>query len=832
MANQLAILEHATEIVEALSQHRVVIVEGPTGCGKTTQIPRILLRAGFMGGLIGVTQPRRIAAVSVAWRIAGEVGCEIGQEVGYAIRFDDKTSEDTMVKVMTDGILLQEARTDPDFSAYEVIMVDEAHERSLNIDLTLGLLHRALRRRDDLKVVISSATIEPIRFQRFFESAVGRVPLVSVSSRTHPLSFQYDTQVNDPFKLGRRVAELAYDVHRSASEGHILAFMTGEAMIKDCEQGLYELGIGQDAWVLPLYGRLTREEQERVFDDPGGKRKIVLATNIAETSITIPGVNVVIDTGLAKIPRFDGRTGVTSLQAEPISQASTQQRAGRAGRTGPGLVIRLYSERSSKQRPLFSDEEILRLDLIDVVLRLIDIGVRDVENFPLPTAPPAAKIRQALQTLRLFGAIDERNELTEIGSAMVPFPLSPRQSRMVVEAALNYPKVLNEVIVVAAFLSSRPPHIYPSGEELRARRVHDRLKRRGGDSETLVHLFKRYQKVKDPASFCKRYYLDPQIMAFLERVTLQLTEIAKQQGFEAQDGGQPEELVRAVAAAFPDRLLKRSGHTWNTLDGTKVALHPSSALFGSRPKLIVAAELVRSSRVFARHASVFRLEWVQDINPEALASWYPKKRKHAKEKPLVAPRRLSLRGHELKVRVHKDKVMVSIPKAIVPELMSISLYELPTEATRWRARIVDGRDRYLGEHSLAATLAMLPFIPLPEEDAPLCQVTDGVLLDITRNLHTIERHLEQLLLPMRSSHKKRPGWLMLVTNGADGFWYEITPSFIEALEATAEALETLEEEAALDKGDQGYLKIQALSERFAHQRDQVRKAIRAARKLA
>ncbi len=453
----LPIYEFESQILDAVRHHRVVVIEGPTGCGKTTQLPRMLLRSGLSMACIGITQPRRIAAVSVARRIAAEAGVELGREVGYAIRFEDQTSDATILKLMTDGILLQEARTDPLFSAYDIVIVDEAHERSLNIDLTLGLLNRALQLRDDLKVIISSATLQPERFQAFFANIEARVPLLSVTARTFPVEIQYNPpKVSGDMGLADALADHVARIHRSGDPGHILAFLSGEGMIKASNDAIINRLPGRtDLMVLTLFGRMTRQEQDQVFDEFPGKRKVILSTNIAETSITIPDVRFVIDCGLAKIPRFKPGLGWTSLREEPISRASVEQRAGRAGRTAPGRVIRLYPENGLKGRPDFTDEEILRLDLSEVMLRLIDLGITDIESFHFPTRPSDSKILGALQVLRELGAIDLNRQLTDAGKHMVKYPLTPRLSRMVVAALLSHPAVLDETLILASTLSAR-----------------------------------------------------------------------------------------------------------------------------------------------------------------------------------------------------------------------------------------------------------------------------------------------------------------------------------------------------------------------------------------
>lgn len=616
---QLPIYKHQNEINEALASHQVIVVQGPTGCGKTTQLPRILLRNPMITGRIGLTQPRRIAAVSVSMRIAQEIGCELGGEVGYAIRFDDKTSEDTIVKVMTDGILLQESRMDPLYEQYQVIIIDEAHERSLNIDLAMGLLKLALEKRPELRVIISSATIRAETFQKYF-SKVGDgsdVPLVSIQARTYPVEIAYrNVEGRDRFEMPEALVDEVKAIHKSGEPGHILCFLPGQGSILLCQELLQkaqatEKGYG-DLWILPLYGQLSREEQERVFEDRTGFRKVVLATNIAETSITIPDVRFVIDSGIAKIPRFNNTTHVTTLREEGVSSASLAQRAGRAGRTAPGKCIRLFSEDKLGERADFTDEEITRLELSEVLLRLIDVGIRDVESFPFPTRPPKQAIGNALEELRRLQAIDDKNGLTKIGQKMVVFPLSPRLARVVVEAGMKYPASLHEVIVAVSWLSVKSPLLYPPEQEAQARRVHAKLAHPMGDLLTAIGIVRKYEAAEYKKEFCKKNFLDPDTMAFVSKSSKQIEEIAENVGLIAQPDGAENDVIRAFLSAYGDQCLVLKGRSYVTPSDINVVLHPSSSLYEAMPKLIVALEFIQSTRTYAEQASVVRSVWLKE----------------------------------------------------------------------------------------------------------------------------------------------------------------------------------------------------------------------------
>ena len=618
---QLPIYKHQNEINEALANHSVIVVQGPTGCGKTTQLPRILLRNPMITGRIGLTQPRRIAAVSVSMRIAKEIGCELGQEVGYAIRFDDKTSDETIVKVMTDGILLQESRTDHLYNQYQVIIIDEAHERSLNIDLAMGLLKLAIEERPELRVIISSATIRAETFQKYF-SRTGDgsdVPLISIQARTYPVDIEYRNVENrEKDDIPSAVADEVRNIHKSGEPGHILCFLPGQAMITAAQEMIQTMQATQkgfsDLWVLPLYGLLPREEQEKVFDERPNTRKVVLATNIAETSITIPDVRFVIDSGIAKIPRFNNNTHVTTLKEEPISQASMAQRAGRAGRTAPGKCIRLFSEDKRDLRPAFTDEEIIRLELSEVLLRLIDVGIYDVESFPFPTRPPKQAIRDALAELRRLGAIDETNHLTSIGQKMVVFPLSPRLARVVIEAGMKYPASMHDVIIAVAWLSVKSPLQYPPGHEAQARRAHGKLAHAMGDLLTAVNVVHKFVEAEDKKQFCYKNFLEFDTMAFIDKSVEQIEDIAETVGLISQPDGQENDVIKAFLAAYGDQCLVLKGRSYVTPTDINVVLHPSSSLYESMPKLILALEFIQSARIYAEQASALRTSWLKEYD--------------------------------------------------------------------------------------------------------------------------------------------------------------------------------------------------------------------------
>ncbi|TNF27639.1 MAG: ATP-dependent RNA helicase [Deltaproteobacteria bacterium] len=833
----LPIYNHEEEILRALERHRVIVIEGPTGSGKTTQLPKILLANGLSNGIIGVTQPRRIAAVSVAWRIAAELEVPLGAEVGYAIRFDDKTSRATEIKVMTDGILLMEARTDPDFSRYGVIIVDEAHERTLNIDFTLGLLHRALSRRSDLKVVVSSATLQPEIFKRYFSAvAGGEVPVVHIDARPFPVEIRYQPPPSDgPEAMMDAVAREVFAIEKAREPGSVLVFLSGEAMIKGTRELIEMSRLSRDMEVLPLYGKLTREEQELVFEEPKDKRKIVLATNIAETSITVPDVRFVIDSGLAKVPRVNQKTGITTLREEGISRASAEQRAGRAGRTAPGRAVRLYGKRAYLARPEYTDEEILRLELSDVVLRLINLGIRDIEDFPLPTPPPRQALKAALGALHDMGAIDRQRNLTPVGERMMPFPLTPALARMVVEAGDRYPDVVDEVITVGAFLSARPPYLYPQGEEAQARAAQERLAHPLGDALTAVQTFKLYARSKNPEGFCEAHYLDPSIMAFIQKAHGQLCDIARAGGIEVRGGGDPNDVVRAVAVGFANGILRQRGRVYDGPGDMTIAIHPSSSLFGSSARYVVAADIVVSNRAYARFVSMMRTEWVVQANPELASKWgldtrKRKKREEELPQPKGAPQTLILGDVVVPVVVRKGRPLVRVPAEEAPRLHTVSLSSVPEQALRWRALLEHGYFKWGRGSSLAELLCLLPHLPLPEgAPAPIPDVPLGALLESDRNLHTLGRFVDRVLEPGLPHRGRNPGWLTLVSNGETAFWFEVVDDYPDALGTTLHAVRDLMH--ALPLQDPLHPKLEELGERLDARMIEVEHALDAAKRL-
>jgi len=829
-ARTLPIYNHADELLAAVKNHQVVIVEGPTGSGKTTQLPRLLYAHGVTDKMIGVTQPRRIAAVSVAARIAQEEEVVLGEDVGYAIRFDDKTSRATKVKVMTDGILLQEARGDEHFSRYGVLIIDEAHERSLNIDFILGLLHEAVTWRHDLRVIVSSATIRPAEFQAFFGDVCPVVPLVSIDARPYPVDVDYapvDSDYGDD--IAEAAAEEILHIHQSGEDGHVLCFMPGEGMIHKTMDAVLAGRPGPNIKLLPLFGRLERKEQERVFDEFEGKRKVIVSTNIAETSITVDNVRFVVDSGLAKIPRMAVGSNIVALEEEGISKASADQRAGRAGRTAPGRAIRMYSRKSYNHRPDFTDEEILRLELSAVMLRLIDLGISDVEKFPFPTKPGTRKLRAALEKLERLAAIDGRRKLTDIGKRMVPFPLTPPLARMVVEAADRYPDVLDEVLIVGAWMSAKSPWLYPAGEEDEARRAQQAMANSFGDALTAVDTFRKYMRSQDRKAFAKRFYLDRNTMAFIAKAHGQLSDIAKHvlvDNKEIGRGGVPDDIIKCLAAGFADNILRADGRVYTNGSGARVTIHPSSSLFRSPHRYILATEIVVSHRTYGRNCSAIKSAWLPEIAPNLARQWRVRSSRGKRKKdhyvePESVPSEISLGGVDLPVTLRGGQARVELLLEDVATLRDVGLSGVPAHAATFKARIAGAKRQAFAEGlPLGLLMGLLPYMPLPQPDQAVGrEIVEGALLEIERNAHAIERGLDDVLRPSLPQRGKKPGWVMMVANGGGAYWFEVNRRFGDALGQTVHALDDLLE--ALPDDDGMRERVETLQAELTEKLDQV-----------
>ncbi|MER6495773.1 ATP-dependent RNA helicase HrpA [Streptomyces griseorubiginosus] len=656
---QLPVSQKKDEIAAAIRDHQVVIVAGETGSGKTTQIPKICLELGRgVQGMIGHTQPRRIAARTVAERVAEELDTPLGEAVGWKVRFTDQVNQDaTFVKLMTDGILLAEIQTDRELRAYDTIIIDEAHERSLNIDFLLGYLAQLLPRRPDLKVVITSATIDPERFSRHF----GDAPIVEVSGRTYPVEVRYRPLLEEDSEDSDRdqITAICDAVEELQGEGKgdILVFLSGEREIRDTADALVKKNY-RFTEVLPLYARLSHAEQHRVFQPHTGRR-IVLATNVAETSLTVPGIKYVIDPGFARISRYSHRTKVQRLPIEAISQASANQRKGRCGRTSDGICIRLYSEEDFEARPEFTDAEILRTNLASVILQMTAAGLGDIEKFPFIDPPDHRNIRDGVQLLQELGALDPsekdvRKRLTQTGRKLAQLPVDPRLARMVLEADKN--GCVREVMVIAAALSIQDPRERPADKQTQADQQHARFKDETSDFLAYLNLWRyvrEQQKERGSSSFrrmCKQEYLNFLRIREWQDIYTQLRTVAKQMGIHLNEEDAADQSVHVSLLAG---LLSHIGMK-DVKDGNKneylgarnakFAIFPGSSLFKKQPRFVMSAELVETSRLWARVNARIEPEWVEPLAEHLLKRTYSEPHWEKDQAAVMAYEKVTLYG--------------------------------------------------------------------------------------------------------------------------------------------------------------------------------------------
>ena len=554
----LPVVERKAEIAEAISRNQVIVLCGETGSGKTTQLPKVCLELGRgVSGMIGHTQPRRIAARSVATRIAQELDSPLGQAVGFKVRFQDKLSDATYIKLMTDGILLAETQNDRFLDQYDTLIIDEAHERSLNIDFLLGYIKQLLPRRPDLKVIITSATIDPQRFSRHFNDA----PILMVSGRTYPVETRYRPLTShDPdeeaIEMGDAILNAVQEVFREGP-GDILIFLAGERDIRETADILRKANL-PGTEILPLYARLSAEDQMRVFKAHSGRR-IVLSTNVAETSLTVPGIRFVIDPGFARMSRYSSRTKVQRLPIEPISQASADQRKGRCGRIEAGICVRLYSEEDFNSRPQYTEPEILRTNLASVILQMKSLRLGQVQDFPFIEPPDYRAIRDGYQTLHELGAIDENNELTRLGEEMSRLPIDPRISRMVLAAVEE--GVLREVLIIAAALSVQDPRERPMDKQELADQAHAPFRDESSDFLGYLKLWNWYHQTAREVSssklrkLCQENFLSFVRMREWHDIHQQLLALTTEMGLEQRKAPPPPRPM--PANANPSRTHRR-----------------------------------------------------------------------------------------------------------------------------------------------------------------------------------------------------------------------------------------------------------------------------------
>ncbi|RJP86426.1 MAG: ATP-dependent RNA helicase HrpA [Desulfobacteraceae bacterium] len=681
----LPILDRKHDIIEAISRHSVVIVSGETGSGKTTQLPKFCLEAGRgIDGLIGCTQPRRIAAITVAGRIAEELGEPLGRSVGYQIRFQDRTSrEHGYIKLMTDGILLAEAQTDRFLNAYDTLIIDEAHERSLNIDFLLGILRNLIKKRSDLKIIVTSATIDTQKFSKAFDDA----PVIEVSGRMYPVEVRYwkkpetESENGEEQTLTDLAAGAVDTIMGQGQRGDILVFMPTEHDIRETCETL-EGRKYRHTIVLPLYARLSAADQMKVFASHAG-RKIVVATNVAETSITVPGIRYVVDTGVARISNYDPRTRTTTLPISPVSKSSADQRKGRCGRVADGICIRLFSEEDYENRPLFTPPEILRADLSEVILRMMALKLGDIASFPFIDPPPSRQIRDGFDSLVELGAIvsmpRKRKDaplfhLTPRGKRMAAIPLSPRLSRILIEARSR--GCLKTVAVIVSALTVGDPREKPRDAFTRAEAAHARFKDPASDFMTMVNIWtacfgnpdigKSGVRAGELKKFCKAHFMSFKRMREWQDVHEQIFAIFQESEMDAGKDtekeatpspvaptGSPDELFsdgytavhQSILSGFLSNIaVKKEKNIYQAAKGRQAMIFPGSGQFNKAGQWIVAAEMVETSRLFARGVATISVRWLESLGGSLCKYSYSNPRWQRNREAVVADQQVSLFG--------------------------------------------------------------------------------------------------------------------------------------------------------------------------------------------
>jgi ATP-dependent helicase HrpA len=637
---ELPVVEHREEILHALKSHQVIVVVSDTGSGKTTQLPKMVAEAmGPDGGRIGCTQPRRIAAASVSKRVAEELRVPLGGYVGYQVRFEDKTTRDTRIKFMTDGILLAETQGDPLLRQYEVLILDEAHERSLNIDFLLGYLKRLLVKRRDLKLVISSATLDAGSFAAFFESHGHPAPVIQAPGRMFPVAEFFLPPMDDE-DLPQHVARAVEWLGGVEPNGDTLVFLPGEREIRECADVL-EGRRFPGTEVLPLFARLGLADQQRVFN-PGNLRRLILATNVAETSLTIPRISCVIDSGVARVNRWSPGKGVQRLQIEPVSQASARQRKGRCGRVRDGVCLRLYDETDLEDRSEFTDPEIRRSSLAGVILRMKSLGLPEIDDFPFLDPPSPKAISEGYRTLREVDALDRDKNLTEYGHRMARLPVDPRLGRMLIEAEKEH--CIAEMLPIIAALESNDPRERPAEKTREADAAHARWKDGESDFIGILRMWndvgrfregRRGWKRNALRKYCAGAFLNARRVIEWANVADELEELLDREWKKtwAKDGGRKDSSVfpytaihRCLLAGVPRQfgLWDRESKSYRSASGGFFAVFPGSALFGlpKRWEWVVAMELVETSRLWARRVARIDPEWVEQVAPHLCRSRY------------------------------------------------------------------------------------------------------------------------------------------------------------------------------------------------------------------
>lgn len=832
----LPVYAQKQKILDCLESNQVVIVESPTGSGKTTQIPVILYEAGYAtNGIIGVTQPRRIAALSVSEFISKQMDTPYPGLVGYKMRFEDVTSKDTRIKIMTDGILLQEMKLDPWLSKYSVLMIDEAHERSLNIDFVLGLVKRVLQERKDFHVIVSSATMNTQVFSEYF----GGAPIVSIDTVTYPVSLIYDpikggstttTEAGCDQILSKICNTIDRVLDNDEDDGGILVFLPGEKIIKDCVDRLYHAPFSRKLHILPLYGRLPKEQQELVFDPaPEGKRKVVISTNIAETSVTISDITTVIDSGLCKLNFYSPRTFTSSLIESTVSKASCNQRKGRAGRTHEGTCYRLYSRQDFESRPLYTTEEIYRTDLSEVVLQMADLGITDFYGFDFISNPGKEGIIGAVETLKMLGALEDDNYLSSIGKMMCRFPLEPRISRIIVEAIMRFPDVLDKTLIAASFLSANSPFVLPLNEEMEARKAHHRFRDMTGDFGTYLNLFHAYKQTDNREKFCKKNYLDERVMAEIENINFQLTEIVNEQmGIPVMEGkGSMQDYLCCIAAGMIQFVCIRNGReSYRSITADHICIHPGSVMFRQDPLFIVAGEIVKTSRIFAMSVSPLTKPMLDIINPALHERLLACKHNKATEPSLKKAEIVRKDGKKSKAEKKFDREQKALSEEAEANALSLGEFLFETKKIKGKKTAILPLDYFrlaiLQEKDKAKLNAcgnLKGQIITKDHGTMMDGEKMSLIINTIKNLDLTpisekkwNRHLnanindpvgkesliDSLDWIMRTAMAKQKnreyGFITLFTDSHGNYWYKVSRGFSTAVTETHSSLENLIEE--------------------------------------
>ncbi|WP_252179173.1 ATP-dependent RNA helicase HrpA [Endozoicomonas sp. 4G] len=655
----LPVVARRDEIREAIEKHQVVVIAGETGSGKTTQIPKICLQAGRgIVGQIGHTQPRRLAARSVASRIAQELKVPMGEQVGYQVRFTDHGNENTLVKLMTDGILLAEIQNDRFLNRYDTLIIDEAHERSLNIDFLLGYLKILLPKRPGLKLIITSATIDVERFSKHFNQA----PVIEVSGRTYPVEVNYrplenlelegrdaDQRVQQGILSCLRDIEQLERSGKGGRLGDVLVFLSGEREIRETNKFLKDARLAHTD-ILPLYARLSAAEQNRIFQPHGGGRRVILSTNVAETSLTVPGIRYVIDPGMARISRYSVRSKVQRLPIEPISQASANQRKGRCGRVAEGVCYRLYSEEDFLGRPEFTDAEILRTNLAAVILQMLRLGLGDIAAFPFVDAPDARAINDGFKLLQELGAVSEKRRMTRIGQQISRLPVDPRMARMLVAADKNH--ALSELLVITSALAIQDPRERPAEKKQAADQRHREHYHDDSDFMSLVQLWNSYEEQRQTLSqnqlrkYCKQQFLSFMRMREWRDLHRQLALACKDVGLKVnEDEASYADIHKSLLAGLLSHLgSKDDDADYMGARNRRFYVFPSSTLYKRKPKWLMTAELVETSRLFARTNAKVEPQWIEPLAGHLVKRNYFEPHWERKRAQVVAFEQVTLYG--------------------------------------------------------------------------------------------------------------------------------------------------------------------------------------------